>query len=219
METQAEYTPTPYFDGVEEFGGKKYMADAKGALVPLALVKPVDKLTDEAVRKMIHFARDLSAQIGRFRGHCFDDVGSLQALIAQEYGATVGGQKGNISLTTVDGTLKVQVQVADLIEFGAELQAAKKLLDACLSEWAEGSRDEIRALVTRAFQVDKEGVVNRAELFMLLRFDSPDERWRSAMAAIRDSIRVIGSKTYIRFYERAAPDAQWQSISIDLARA
>lgn len=219
MEAQIEAPAAPWSDGIITMGEKQYMEDAKGALIPLGLVKPVDKLIDESVRKMIHFARDLSAQIGRFRGHCFEDIGSLQALIAQEYGAAIGGTKGNISLTSVDGTLKVQVQVADLIEFGAELQAAKKLLDACLSEWAEGSRDEIRALVTRAFQVDKEGTVNRAELFMLLRFDSPDERWRSAMAAIRDSIRVIGSKTYIRFYERAAPDAPWVSISIDLARA
>lgn len=215
MEAQAEYVP----DGIVDVGGKKYMADAKGALVPLALVKPVDKLTDEAVRKMIGFARELSAQIGRFRGHCFDDVGSLQALIAQEYGATIGGAKGNITLSSMDGTLKVQVQVADLIEFGPELQAAKKLVDECLSEWAEGSRDEIRAIVNRAFQVDKEGVVNRAELFMLLRVAIEDARWQRAMDAIRDSIRVIGSKTYFRFYEREAADAPWRSISIDLARA
>ena len=216
---EAKNTKASTSDGVVDIGGKQYMQDAKGNLVPLSLVRPVDKLTDEAVRKMIGHARDLSAQIGRFRGHCFDDVGSLQALISQEYGARIGGEKGNITLSTLNGTLKVQVQVADLIEFGPELQAAKKLVDECLNEWAEGSRDEIRAIVNRAFQVDKEGVVNRAELFMLLRVAIEDARWQRAMDAIRDSIRVIGSKTYFRFYERPAPDAPWQAISIDLAKA
>jgi hypothetical protein len=195
------------------------MRDAKQDLKLLSSVKPMDKLADEAVRKMVDFARDLSSQIARFKGHCFDDIGSLQALIAQEYGATFGGRKGNISLSTVDGTLKVTVQVADQIEFGPELQAAKSLVDMCLAEWSAGSRDELIAIVNRAFNVDKAGQINRAELFMLLRVDIADERWKSAMQAIRDSIRVIGSKTYIRFYERAASDGGWRAITLDLASA
>lgn len=219
METQSEYTSEFVPSGIRLIEGKEYMQDAKGSLMPLALVKPVDQLVDETVRKIIFYARLLSDQIGRFKGHCFEDIGSLQALVAQEYGASLGGAKGNLTLTSFDGTMKVQVQVADLLEFGLELQAAKKLVDECLTEWAAGSRDEIRAIVSRAFQVDKEGHVNRAELFMLLRVAIEDIRWQRAMDAIRDSIRVVGSKTYFRFYERAHGEAPWLSISIDLARA
>lgn len=213
---QPETTLAP---GVVDVGGKPYMTDAKGNLVPLSMVKPMDKLADETVRKMIDYARGLSAQIGRFKGHCFDDVGSLQALIAQEYDAKLGGPKGNISLTSFDGLQKVTVQVADQIEFGPELQAAKRLVDECLGEWSEGSRDELRAFVNRAFNVDKEGQINRAELFMLLRVAVEDVRWQNAMQAIRDSIRVIGSKTYIRFHERDAAGGAWRAITIDLAAA
>lgn len=204
--------------GVIDVAGKEYMQDAKGALVPLGVVKPIDKLMDETVRKMIAFARELSDEIARFKGHCFEDLGSFQALIAQEYGAEPrGGPKGNVTLTSFDGCMKVQFQVADLIEFGPELQAAKKLVDNCLSDWTAGSGDELRAVVNRAFSVDKEGKINRAELFMLLRVAIDDARWQAAMTAIRDSIRVIGSKTYIRFYERDTPDAGWRSVTIDLA--
>src|SRR3546814_8463243 len=122
------------------------MADAKANLVPVEAIKPADLLMDETVRKITGFARDLSAQIARFKGHTFEDVNGLQALIAQEYGVTVGGRKGNITLTSFDGCEKVQVQVADLIEFGPELQAAKALVDKCLSEWSADSRVELRAL-------------------------------------------------------------------------
>lgn len=45
------------------------------------------------------------------------------------------------------------------------------------------------------------------------------ERWARAMEAIKDSIRVIGSKTYVRFYDRPTPDAAWRAISLDLASA
>lgn len=206
-------------DAITEIAGEQYMRDTRGALVPVKMVKPIDKLMDELVRKMVGYATELSEQIGRFRGHCFDDVGSFQALIAQEYGASLGGAKGNVTFTTYDGTQQVKIQVSDLIEFGPELQAAKALVDECLNDWATGSRDELRAVVNRAFQVDKEGKINRAEIFMLLRVDIDDERWISAMLAVRESIRVIGSRTYIRFYRRPAPDADWQPISIDLARA
>lgn len=201
-----------------DVGGKPYLRDAKGNLVPVETVKPTDLLMDETVRKITGFARELSAQMARFKGHTFEDVNALQALFRQEYDAPLGGAKGNITLTTFDGLEKVQVQVADLIEFGPELQAAKALIDECLVDWSADSHAALRALVSRVFSVEKEGHINRAELFMLMRFEIDDERWVRAMKAIRDSIRVIGSKAYVRFYERGAADEPWQTISIDLAR-
>ncbi|WP_375382287.1 DUF3164 family protein [uncultured Sphingomonas sp.] len=202
-----------------EVGGDLYLRDAKGSLVPLTTIKAADLLMDETVRGITDRAKVLSALIRAFKGETFADVGALQALIAQQYGAAIGGAKGNVTLTSFDGCLKVQVQVADLIEFGPELQAAKTLIDECLSEWAAGSGAELRALVNRVFSVDKQGQINRAELFMLLRVEIQDARWVRAMEAIRESIRVIGSRTYVRFYERDAPDGAWRAISIDLATA
>jgi hypothetical protein len=202
-----------------DVGGALYLRDAKANLVPLDAVKPVDLLMDHAVRDIIGKAREASAAVRIFKAETFEAVGALQALIAQEYDATLGGKKGNITLTSFDGRMKVQVQVADLVEFGPELQAAKTLIDACLSEWAADSGVELRALVNRVFQVDKEGQINRAELFMLLRVEIADPRWQSAMDAIRDSIRVIGSRTYVRFYERDTPDGAWRAITVDLAAA
>ncbi|ALJ14238.1 DUF3164 family protein [Sphingopyxis macrogoltabida] len=201
-----------------DVGGKPYLRDAKGNLVPVETVKATDLLMDETVRKITGFARELSAQMARFKGHTFEDVNSLQALFRQEYDAPLGGAKGNITLTTFDGLQRVQVQVADLIAFGPELQAAKALIDECLVDWSADSHAALRALVSRVFSVEKEGHINRAELFMLMRFEIDDERWVRAMKAIRDSIRVIGSKAYVRFYERGAADEPWQTISIDLAR-
>ncbi|RWG12256.1 MAG: DUF3164 family protein [Mesorhizobium sp.] len=205
--------------GVVLVSGKSYMHDAKGHLVPVEAIKPADKLEDETVRKIIGYARELSAQIGRFKEHTFDDLSSFEALLAQDYGATKGGAKGNKTFLTFDGLMKVSVQVADLIDFGAQLQVAKGLIDECLTEWSADSRTEIRSIISRAFNVDKEGQINRAEIFMLLRLDIEDQRWKRAMDAIRDAMRVIGSKTYVRCHQRASQDAPWEPITIDLAKA
>lgn len=205
-------------DGVLTVGGKDYMLDAKGNLIPLENIKPQHKLEDETVRKIIGFAEALSAQIARFKGHTFTDLGDFDALLQQDYGVTRGGRKGNRTYQTIDGCRKVQVQVSDFIDFGPELQIAKALIDECLTEWAADSGPEIRAIVTRAFNTDKEGQINRSEIFMLMRLDIGDARWIKAMDALRDAMRITGSKTYVRFYERAHPDSTWRAISIDLAR-
>lgn len=214
----SEFSPARIPDRIVDVGGTPHMRDAKSALVPLAMVKPQDQLQDELVRKIMGYAIALSDQVARFKAHTFDDIGSFEALLAQEYDATIGGQKGNKTLMSFDGLFKVQVQVADNVVFGPELQIAKALVDECLNEWAEGARDEIRAIVTRAFNTDKEGQINRSEIFMLLRLEIEDERWQRAMKAIRDAMRVVGSKTYVRCYRREAFDAPWQAVSIDLAK-
>lgn len=39
------------------------------------------------------------------------------------------------------------------------------------------------------------------------------------MDAIRDAMRVTGSKEYARFYMRQTAEDGWQAVTIDLARA
>lgn len=205
--------------GVTMVSGKQYMADAKGNLVPVEAIKPADRLEDEMVRKIMVFASSLSNQISRFRGHTMTDLGEFDALLQQEYNATKGGPKGNRTYQTFDGLKKVTIQIADFVDFGPQLQVAKRLLDECLTEWAADSRPEIRAVITRAFNTDKEGQVNRSEIFMLLRLDIEDTRWQDAMRAIREAMRITGSKEYVRFYERASITDGWRAVTIDMAKA
>ncbi len=205
--------------GAVDVNGTLYLKDSKGGLVPLAAIKPVDLLMDETVRAMLADARELSALIAAFKAKNFERVNAFQALLAQEYGTTVGGKKGNITLITFDGRERAQVQVADLIEFGPELQVAKVLIDECLMGWTGGSAVELQAVVNGVFQVDKEGQVNRAELLRLTRLEITDDRWLRAMEAIKNSQRINGSRKYVRFYERPTHDVKWQPVTIDLASA
>ncbi len=197
-----------------------YMLDPKGRLVPASMVKEHEQLEDDVVRKVLGYADELSAQIGRFKGHTFDDVATFLDLLAEKYGAPKRGVsgKGNTTLSTYDGQARIQIQVQDHLSFGPGLQTAKTLIDECLRAWSADARPELRAIVTEAFRTDKEGQVSREALFSLLRMEIEDEGWQRAMAALRDSIRVEGSKTYIRL-QRKGPDGKWTTVSIDLASA
>lgn len=171
--------------GQVRLAGKVYMTNARGGLDPVETVKATDQLMDEVVRKVVSFAGPLSDQIARFKQHSFDDVDRYVELLAQNFGAKVGGKKGNIQLLSYDGLMKVQIAVADNVVFGPELQIAKQLFDECVTEWSADSHAHIRALISRAFNTDKEGLVNRAELLSLTRVEIDDERWNRAVDAIR----------------------------------
>lgn len=211
--------PSSADDPVLSIEGRAFMSDAGGRLVPVDLVKPEHKLEDQTVRKIVAYGLDLSAQVARFRGHTFDDINSFIDLLAEQYGGKRGGKKGNVTISSYDGTQKVTVQVQDQLSFGPELQVAKELVDECITAWSAGASDEIRALVEHAFQVDKEGRINRAALFQLRRLEIDDKQWRSAMAALGEAIRVIGSREYVRIYRREHARAKWLPVSIDIAQA
>ncbi len=201
-------------------GDDVYMKDGRGRMVPIALVPAKDQLQDEMVRKIVGYAKDLSDEIARFRGHTMDDIGSFDALLEAEYGGhSRQSVKGNRTYMSHDGCYKVQVQISESVAFGPELQVARDLITGCLSEWASDSRQEIRAIVEHAFQVDKEGEISRGAIYSLTRLDIDDDRWRIAVKAIHDAMRVVGSKSYVRIYERDNPATGWRPVTIDIAKA
>ena len=218
MTYQSDFKPASIPDGVQDVNGRDYMSDAKGSLVPVELIKDADLLEDQTVRSIMGYAVALSEQMVRFRGHTMTDLGELDSLLAEKYDLKKGGKKGNCTYMTFDGLMKVQVQVADLLDFGPQLHIAKGLFDECLNEWSEDAHPAIQAVVTRAFNTDKEGQISRSDLFMLMRMNVEDERWQKAVDALRDAMRVIGSKEYVRFYRRQSVTAKWEPVSIDLAK-
>ena len=196
-----------------------YMPDATGALIPMANIKPEDLLEDELVRKLVAEAEVISGQLTALKRRALSEAMALKAEIADKYGATKGGAKGNMTLRSFDGALEVKVQVSDYLSFGPQLSAAKELIDECVTRWSEGANANIRALVDHAFQVNKQGRIDTHRVLGLRRLSIDDPDWLRAMDAISDAVRVTGSKTYVRFYQRDPRTEQSEPIVLDLARA
>lgn len=218
-EHQSAFTPAEIPDGKVTFNGKTYMSDAKGALLPIETIKQQNLLEDQLVREQFGWFLALVDQVNRFRGHLFADLGAFDALIAEKYGAEKGGPKGNRTYATVDDCYRISIRVRDTLDFGPELQASKSLIDECLRDWSEDAAAPLRLIVAGAFNVDKEGRINKAELFKLLRHDITDPKWVAAMDALKDAIRVTGSRTSPEFRMRAEVGGELVSVSFGLARA
>ena len=194
-----------------------YRRDAKGCLVPESMIKPIDRARDELVHELARQAKIVSDGLREFKTRVFADINAFVDLSAEQYEVKLGGKKGNLTLFSFDGAYKVQVAIAEHMVFDERLQAAKHLIDECIIAWSQGSRDEIKVLVQSAFQTDKEGKINTGRVLALRRLDIRDEKWQKAMQAIGESLQVVGSKEYVRFYERIGNTDQYQPISLDVA--
>ena len=197
---------------------KGYMQDARGRLMPIDLVEPIDIERNELVIAMVAKAKALKEQLIEFKINAMGDIAALIELSAERYDIKMGGAKGNISLISYDGRYKVQRTIADNMHFDERLQVAKALIDQCVQRWSDGIDNKIRALVEHAFQVDKEGNISTSRILSLRRIKIEDEQWQSAMEAIADSLQVSGSTTYLRLYERVGDSEQYQAISLDIAK-
>lgn len=199
---------------------KGFMVDPKGNLIAEANVKPADRLMDQTVKKIAEFADTLSAEIARFKGHTYDDIESYLQILREEYGVTRSrSARGDITLTSFDGLTKVTVSTQDNLDFGPEIQIAKELIDELIDEWSEGATTELRTIVQSAFDTSKTGRLNRDAIFRLRRLEFEDDRWLTVQGLITDSVRSLGSKSYVRIHRRKAPDAQWEMIPLNISRA
>lgn len=196
-----------------------YMPDAQGRLVPISTIRPIDLERDKLVGEIVKEAKGLSSEITNFKERVFGDIAAFVSLSAEQYGAKIGGKKGNVTLMSFDGRYKVQRAIAEHISFDERLQAAKALIDDCITDWAKNSRDEIKVLVNDAFQVDKEGNINTGRVLGLRRLEITDERWKNAMKAISEAVQVVGSKSYVRVYERIGDTDEYRAIPLDVAGA
>jgi hypothetical protein len=190
-----------------------YMENAQGSLVPVANVKPLDKLRDELVRKLFAEARAEEARRLAFEAGCLKQIADFVALAAQEYKAKLGGEKGNVTLASYDGRMRIVRAMDDLVTFTEGLGIAQSLIGECLARWTKGADPSLAALVAKAFQADKNGNLCAGRILGLLSVKIDDPEWERAMTAICDAIRVNGTKTYLRFYERQSDGSGYRQVN------
>ncbi len=194
-----------------------YWRNAQGALIPVNMVKPIDRARNDLVHELVQKANELSQLMAKFKTSAFADIAAFVDLSLEQYDTNVGGKKGNLTLYSFDGRYKVQRAIQEHLQFDERLQAARALIDECLADWTAGAAPELKAIVANAFNTDKAGNISTSRVLGLRRLDIKDERWLKAMTAIGEAVQVVGSKAYIRVYERIGDSEMYRSIPLDIA--
>lgn len=193
-----------------------YWRDAKGRYIPIEMIKPIDRLRDELVGRIIEPALAITETLKEFKSFSFGETDAFRALSAEQYNAPIGGEKGNVTFHSFDGEYRIQVAIHDRISFDERLKTAKTLIDECIMEWSEGSRPEIMAIINDAFRTDKEGKIRQQDVLNLRNLDITHEKWLRAMDAISESIKVIDSCRYIRIYKRTGDNNKYDQIPLNI---
>jgi len=194
-----------------------YWQNAQGALIPEKTIKPIDRERNDLVLDIVSRARGLSEQIAAFKAQTFADIAAFVELSLEQYETNLGGKKGNLTLYSFDGRFKVQRAIQEHLQFDERLQAARTLIDECLADWTADARPEVQAIVAGAFNTDKQGNISTGRVLALRRLEIKDERWQRAMTAIGEAIQVVGSKSYVRVYERVGESDFYRVIPLDIA--
>jgi hypothetical protein len=191
----------------------KYMENAQGHLVPIENVKEIDKIRDTLVFSMVMHAKERATEIAKFKTFCHDQIAQFVSLAAQDHNLQMGGQKGNVTLHSFDGRFRIIRAKDDRIVFNEGLTIGRQKVLACVKKWTEGANKHIAAIVNRAFETDKAGHLSASKVMSLFAYNIDDPDWTEALEAIRSSIQIVDTKSYVRFYER---DAQGNYVQIAL---
>ena len=190
-----------------------YWQNPLGHLVPEDNISTIDKIRDDFVRGLVARAKQVSASVGQFKTSSMSEISKFVELAALDHGVVIGGQKGNITLTSFDGRFRVVRAIDESITFNEGMSTAREIIFKCIEAWSEGADPKLATLVTRAFERDKNGTVSTSRILALRSYEIDDQNWRKAMEMIAKSIQVQATIHYLRFYERD-DNGRWIQIPL-----
>ena len=196
----------------------QYREDARGALVPVSAIRPIDLMRDDLVNELFAAIEPKAQAYAESKQKGIETVRTFVDVSAAEFDVKPS-KKGNVTLTSLDGKRRVLVAMQDVLTFDERLHAAKALIDQCLEEYSIGANANLKVIVQQAFDVNKEGNISTSKVLALRSYNIQDEKWQRAMRALTDSLTVHVSREYIRLYRRDEASGEYVRVDADTGRA
>jgi hypothetical protein len=188
---------------------ERTLTDSQGREFPVKVLDKELVVRDALVKRVMEKVIKLNERLVADKQKLTEELESYLADLAQRNGTV---WKGNAELTSFDDSLRVEIRYKENIRFGVELQLAKQKIDECLKEWTSESNDNLKAIISEAFQVDKKGEIAKYRILALRRYHIKDPKWKEAMELIDKAIQVTSTKQYIAFYRREPGGAYEQVV-------
>lgn len=196
---------------------KGYIEDSQERLVPLRRVRKADLERDSLVRELAGEAEAIHERLAAFRSAAMEQIDAFIERAGREYDISMVGEKGNVTLSSYDGRIRIQVNVTEYVEFDERLQVARKLIERCVNRWGRHASTKLRTLVKDALQVDTKGRLSTRRLLALRKHEMDgDEEWGRAMQAIADSVRIGRTKRYVRVQKRKE-DGRYETVTLSIS--
>lgn len=194
--------------------------DARGKLVPEEYVPELDKTRDAMVTDLQKEAVKISEMILAFKMKAIQRIDAYLEELAQTKKVRENW-KGNISLDSFDGTLRIERKIDETLGFDEKLQLVKTQIDKWVANRLNGTDDALAKVISQAFNMDKQGKINTSMLLKLLHLNIDDGDWKKAMRLLKDSMSVKSSKQYINFKLKTNSETgeDWENICLNFNSA
>ncbi|MDD5276756.1 MAG: DUF3164 family protein [Methylovulum sp.] len=194
----------------------KYRKNSQGHLVPLEDIPEIKLQRDDLVRELVNQAVDYRVALEAFKLQAENDIEAHIELAADQFDVKLGSDKGNLSLSSLDGQYQVKISTERLIQFDENIEAAKKCMDDYLEKATQADKN-LRKLLKSIFHVNDAGNLDAKKLLMLDKLDIDDDNWKKAMAIIQKAKDTSQTKRYMRFYQRVGKERKWAQISLNFS--
>jgi hypothetical protein len=195
----------------------KTMTDAQGQQVPLAYVKPYDRQRDRLARRCKARWEKVRAVIERAYLDTAADLETIEALAADGRTDRKLGKRGNFQFTSFDGLIQVARSARYELRFDERLRTAQEIIEAIISEKAEGADADLAELVKGIFRPTSDGLLSQARVMGLFRLKIKHPRWSEAMDLIRESIESRRGKNILSVRTKSSRDTDWSALLLDIA--
>lgn len=191
--------------------------DSAGNEIPAKYVPAHEKRRDLVVEKVFKKAKDLEDKMKKVKEQINEELKNYVKLLTSENKVSENW-KGNMQLSDFSGTIQVDLDIKDVVEFDERLNIAKGLIDEYLSEKCDASgNEELKMIVQQAFNIDKKGLVNHYMLKRLCKLKIKHKTWIKAVELIKESEKVTNTREYVVFRHRATPRDKWNTINLNFS--
>ena len=190
----------------------KTWLDHRGNEVPRDYVPKFDRYNEIQVSKIFNAAIKLNEQIARFKAMSYEIADALYAEMLRNANIAPSDRKGNYTLTSFDKSIRIEVNVNELIEFDENINLAQMKLQEFIENKTKGVDIDIVALINQAFTTRK-GRLDKARIFGLFSLNITHPLWQESMELIRKS---INRNSTVRHMEIAEKDENGRYVPIRL---
>lgn len=178
--------------------------------------KPQDVLVHDWVSECVEAASTMQQMMKDAKKKDFVEFDLIRDLIVEHYGARVGGTRGGAELETLDSLRKVQITIVDQKNVAPAIIAAEALVREVMDDLMDGASAGLRQIVDQAFVRNQlTGQMSTSRILRLVTLDINHPKWPAAQRALRDAIKNVAPRRYMRFYTRETPREAWQLIDLN----
>lgn len=192
-----------------------FVYNAEGNLIAQCNISAHELRKDAFVTGLLKQVKEQQKQLQTFKANLMQAFEGFRIDMLDKFGTKLHtrGNGDNVSMFSFDGKYKITYKTAKLKTLGPEHDAARQLA----RDYYNSQKDKLPHDVLIAVQ---DFFVNDASIANTISFigkDFQDETLRKAQEAAKESLLIIGSKSYFNFYERDE-QGEYQQVHLNFSK-